>query len=143
MAACQTEKEEINFPKTDLANAPLIPKPIKTIPTGSAFGLDAGTAIYTSTTDPEFEKVGKFLSDNIKSKTGLDVAVNASTEEKLERLIYINQSDSVDLETPESYQLYIKKDSILLNAKTAAGAFRGVQTLRQLIPETSNDTCWT
>ena len=140
MAACQTEKKEINFPKTDLAKAPLIPKPIKTIPTGSAFGLDAGTAIYTSTTDPDFEKVGKFLSESIKEKIGLDVAVNASTGEKLERLIYINQSDSVDLATPESYQLYIKKDSILLNAKTAAGAFRGVQTLRQLIPETSNDT---
>lgn len=140
MTACQTEKKEINFPKTDLAKAPLIPKPIKTIPTGSAFGLDAGTAIYTSTTDPEFEKVGRFLSDNIKSKTGLDVAVNASNGEKLERLIYINQSDSVDLESPEAYQLYIKNDSILLNAKTAAGAFRGVQTLRQLIPEKSNDT---
>ncbi|MBW8243270.1 beta-N-acetylhexosaminidase [Muricauda oceani] len=140
MAACQTKKEEINFPKTDLANAPLIPKPIKTIPTGSVFGLDAGTVIYTSTTDPQFENVGKFLSESIKEKIGLDIAVNASSEDKLERLIYINQSDSVDLETPESYQLYIKKDSILLNAKTAAGAFRGVQTLRQLIPEISNDT---
>lgn len=140
MAACQTKKEEINFPKTDLASVPLIPKPIKTIPTGSAFGLDAGTAIYTSTTDPEFKKVGDFLSSNIKSKTGLDIAVNAASEDKLERLIYINQSDSVDLESPESYQLYIKKDSILLNAKTAAGAFRGIQTLHQLIPEKSNDT---
>ncbi|MBO6830934.1 MAG: beta-N-acetylhexosaminidase, partial [Muricauda sp.] len=69
IAACQTEKKEINFPKTDLASAPLIPKPIKTISTGSAFGLDAGTAIYTTTTDPEFEKVGQFLSDQIKSKT--------------------------------------------------------------------------
>ena len=117
MAACQTKKEEINFPKTDLANAPLIPKPIKTISTGSAFGLDAGTAIYTSTTNPEFEKVGQFLSESIKSKTGLDLAVNASSEDTLERLIYINQSDSVDLENPEAYQLYIKKDSILLNAK--------------------------
>ncbi|MEC8832277.1 MAG: family 20 glycosylhydrolase, partial [Bacteroidota bacterium] len=140
MAACQTEKEEINFPKTDLSNMPMIPKPLKTIPTGSAFGLDAGTAIYTSTTDPAFEKVGRFLSENIKSKTGLELGVNSSSEAKLERLIYINQSDSVDLETPESYQLYIKKDSILLNAKTAAGAFRGIQTLQQLIPTKSNDT---
>lgn len=140
IAACQTEKKEINFPKTDLASAPLIPKPIKTISTGSAFGLDAGTAIYTTTTDPEFEKVGQFLSDQIKSKIGLALAVNNPSEATLERLIYINQSDSVELESPEAYQLYIKKDSILLNAKTAAGAFRGVQTLRQLIPENSNDT---
>jgi len=140
MAACQTEKKEINYPTTDLSKAPLIPKPIKIIPTGSAFGLGSGTAIYTTTTDPEFEKVGQFLSEKIKGKTGLELGVNTSTENNLERLIYINQSESEDLKNPESYQLYIKKDSILLNAKTAAGAFRGIQTLRQLIPEQSNDT---
>ncbi len=140
LSACQSKKKEISFPETNLSKVPLIPKPIKTIPTRSAFGLGAGVVIYTSTTNPEFEKVGKFLSESIKKKIGLDVAVNTSTEGHVKRLIYINQSDSVDLESPESYQLYIKKDSILLNAQTAAGAFRGVQTLRQLIPETSNDT---
>ncbi|MEC7264386.1 MAG: family 20 glycosylhydrolase [Bacteroidota bacterium] len=140
MAACQTKKKEINFPTTDLASAPLIPKPLKTIATNSAFGLDSATVIYTSTIDPQFEKVGKFLSEKIKGKTGLELMVNTSPDGGTGRLIYINQSDSTDLETPESYQLYIKKDSILLNAKTAAGAFRGIQTLRQLIPEKSNDT---
>ncbi|SDQ58089.1 beta-N-acetylhexosaminidase [Flagellimonas zhangzhouensis] len=140
IAACEEQKKEINFPKTDLSAVALIPKPVKTIPTNSAFGLGAGTAIYTSTTDPEFEKVGQFLSEKIKGKTGLDLGVNSTTENTLERLIYINQSDSEELDNPEAYQLYIKKDSILLNAKTAAGAFRGIQTLRQLIPEQSNDT---
>ncbi len=140
LAACQPQKKEINYPKTDLAAAPLIPKPVKTIATQSAFGLDAQTAIYTSTNDPAFEAVGQFLSEKIKGKTGLDLAVNNTSDATVERLIFINQSDSTDLATPESYQLYIKKDSILLNAKTAEGAFRGIQTLRQLIPEQSNDT---
>ncbi|WP_036379194.1 family 20 glycosylhydrolase [Muricauda sp. MAR_2010_75] len=140
LAACQSEKKEILYPKTDLAAVPLIPKPVKTIATHSAFGLDSNTVIYTTTQDPAFEKVGQFLSEKIKGKIGLNIAVNDAHSEKLERLIYINQSDSTDLETPESYQLYIKKDSILVNAKTAAGAFRGIQTLRQLIPEKSNDT---
>ena len=40
----------------------------------------------------------------------------------------------------KGYQLYIKNDSIIINAATAAGAFRGVQTLRQIIPTVSNDT---
>lgn len=140
LAACQPQKKEINYPKTDLAAAPLIPKPVKTIATQSAFGLDAQTAIYTSTNDPAFEAVGQFLSEKIKGKTGLDIAVNNTSDATVERLIFINQSDSTDLATPESYQLYIKSDSILLNAKTAEGAFRGIQTLRQLIPEQSNDT---
>jgi hexosaminidase len=140
LAACQSEKKEILYPKTDLVAVPLIPKPVKTIATHSAFGLDSNTVIYTTTQDPAFEKVGQFLSEKIKGKIGLNIAVNDAHSEKLERLIYINQADSTDLETPESYQLYIKKDSILVNAKTAAGAFRGIQTLRQLIPGQSNDT---
>src|SRR5690606_9973099 len=140
LAACQDQKKEIDFPRTELGQAALIPIPHKIIATHSAFGLDSSTVIYTSTGDPQFEEVGKFLSEKIKVHTGLDLAVNDSGSEKLERLIYINQSDSVDLDGPESYQLLIKKDSIYLNARTAAGAFRGVQTLRQLIPHQSNDT---
>lgn len=139
--ACQPQKEEINFPRTDLSQAALIPKPTKTIPTHSAFGLANSTSILTSTTNPKFEQIGHFLAEKIKSKTGLNIEVNAIDDESaVERYIFINQSDSMELKTPESYQLYIKRDSILLNAKTAAGAFRGIQTLRQLIPEKSNDT---
>lgn len=141
MAACQPQKKEITFPKTDLSKTALIPKPLKTVSTNSAFGLSKNTVIYTSSTDSKFEQVGQFLSEKVKLKTDLDIAINTSnSEEAVDRFIYINQSDSVELRTPESYQLYIKKDSIFLNAKTASGAFRGIQTLRQLIPEKSNDT---
>ncbi|KQC28509.1 family 20 glycosylhydrolase [Flagellimonas eckloniae] len=141
VASCQWTKKELVFPKTNLSEAPLIPKPLKTIATHSAFGLAENTIIYTSQVDPKFEQVGHFLAEKIKSKTGLGISVNASNgKNSTERFIYINKSDSVELKTSESYQLYIKKDSIFLNAKTAAGAFRGIQTLRQLIPEKSNDT---
>ncbi|WP_420319906.1 family 20 glycosylhydrolase [Flagellimonas sp.] len=141
LAACQSQKKEINFPKTDLSAIALIPKPVKTIATNSAFGLDSNTVIFTSLSDPKFEKAGRFLAEKVNARLGFNLSVNnTSNEKEIDRVIYINQSDSVDLKTPESYQLYIKKDSIYLNAKTAAGAFRGVQTLRQLIPEQSNDT---
>nr|WP_299384329.1 family 20 glycosylhydrolase [Allomuricauda sp.] len=141
LAACQPQKEEINFPKTDMGKVALIPKPLKTIPTHSAFALDGETAIFTSQGNPGFESVAKFLSYEIKAKTGLVLGVNSEADKKtIERVVYINQSDSEDLASPEAYQLYVKKDSIFLNAKTAAGAFRGIQTLRQLIPEQTNDT---
>lgn len=140
VASCQERKKEIEFPRTDLAQAALIPKPLKTIATHSAFGLDSATAIYTTATDPQFEEVGRFLAEKIKVQIGLELMVNDSATQKLERLIYINQTDSLELESPEAYQLYIKKDSILINATTASGAFRAIQTLRQLIPVKSNDT---
>jgi len=137
--ACTQPKKEIKLPKTDLQRAAVIPKPTKTVPTFTAFALDKYTAIYTAQS-AELKKVGNFLAEKIESKTGLKIPVNATTEVTLDRIIYINQTDTLNIKGKEAYQLYITKDSIVLNATTAEGAFRGVQTLRQLIPEQANDT---
>ncbi|KAA2218131.1 beta-N-acetylhexosaminidase [Maribacter flavus] len=140
--ACQSEPEKprILMPETDLATVSLIPKPVKVIPTNSAFALDQFTAIYTSKNATGFDKVGEFLAEKIKAHIDLDVPVNGKKANTVERVIYINQSDSLELNAPEAYQLYINQDSIILNANTAEGAFRGIQTLRQLVPNVSNDT---
>ncbi|MCM4153345.1 beta-N-acetylhexosaminidase [Arenibacter sp. N53] len=139
--ACQQEKKKvINFPTTDLSSENLIPRPLKIVATNSAFGLDRNTVIYTSQNTAGFTEVGEFLSEKIKWHTDLDLAVNSTTNTSTERIIFINQSDSTAISSKEGYDLYITQDSIILNAKTAEGAFRGVQTLRQIIPEISNDT---
>ncbi len=139
--ACKKEqKPKIKFPSTDLAKESIIPKPLKTIATNSAFGLDKHTAIYTTKGAAGFENIGLFLAQKIKSKIQLNIPVNSENENPIERVIYINKSDSLDLKEPEAYQLYINQDSIIINANTAEGAFRGIQTLRQIIPTTSNDT---
>ena len=139
--ACQQEKKKvINFPTTDLKAENFIPKPLKIISTNSAFGLDKNTIIYTSQNATGFPEVGEFLSEKIKWQTDLDLAVNSSTNTTSQRIIFINQSDSTEFSSKEGYDLYITQDSIILNAKTAEGAFRGIQTIRQIIPETSNDT---
>ncbi|NJB72420.1 hexosaminidase [Saonia flava] len=140
LIACQEKRKPINFPTTDLAMENMIPKPVKVIPTHTAFGLDQNTVIYTSQTEKGFVEVGQFLADKIKDKTQLRIPVNNTGEAQVDRIIYINQSDSTDLATDEAYQLYITQDSLILNAKTAEGAFRGVQTIQQIIPEVSNDT---
>ncbi len=139
--ACQKEKKKpLIFPPTDLAKENMIPKPLKVIATNDAFGLDRYTAIYTTQNTEGFLEVGEFLANKIKSKLDLIVPVNEDGTEPVERIIYINQSDSLELNSPEAYQLYITRDSVILNSNTAEGAFRGIQTLRQLIPEESNDT---
>tara|TARA_R110000868_G_scaffold139039_1_gene353750 strand:+ start:899 stop:2518 length:1620 start_codon:yes stop_codon:yes gene_type:complete len=140
--SCGENKKKIiiNFPKTDLAIENMIPMPEKVIATNSAFGLDKNTVIYTSQTTSGFQEVGEFLSKKIEEQIQLSIPVNNSISETVDRIIFINQSDSLDLKTNESYQLYITKDSIIVNAKTSEGAFRGIQTLRQIIPNKSNDT---
>jgi len=137
--ACQEQKPKINFPATDLSAVALIPKPLKTIPTHTGFGLDQTTTIYTSKSATGFEAVAQFLAAKIKAKTKLRISVNDS-EGNYHRVIYLNQVNNADLHSQESYQLRISSDSIIINASTAEGAFRGVQTLRQVIPEVSNDT---
>jgi len=136
----QKKKRVINFPKTDLAAENMIPKPLKVTPTNGGFALDEFTAIYTSENATGFEEVGKFLAKKIKAKTNLDVQVNIAKIPNIETVIYISQSDSTDLVGQEAYQLYITQDSIILNSNTAEGAFRGIQTIRQIIPATSPDT---
>ena len=140
IACSEKKKERIAMPTTDLSKVSLIPKPLRTTPTNSAFALDQFTAIYTSKKATGFEEVGTFLADKLKNKTNLTIPVNSEGANTIERVIYINQSDSIDLESTEAYQLYINQDSIIINANTAEGAFRGIQTLRQLVPIESNDT---
>ena len=140
--ACSEQKKRrvLNFPKTDLSAENLIPKPLKIIATENGFALDQYTAIYTSQNATGFEEVGKFLATKIKAQTNLDMQVNVAEILDLKSVIYINKSDSLTLDGPEAYELYITQDSIILNSNTAEGAFRGIQTLQQIIPETSNDT---
>ncbi|WFO16112.1 beta-N-acetylhexosaminidase [Cellulophaga baltica 4] len=140
--SCAEKKKKVLlvFPETNLSAENIIPKPSKVIATNSAFGLDQNTVIYTSQAFNGFTEVGTFLSEKIETLTSLKVPVNTTDLEQVDRIIYINQTDSLELETKESYQLYISKDSIIINSKTAEGAFRGVQTLRQIIPEKSNDS---
>lgn len=140
--ACSEQKKKrvVNFPNTDLALENLIPKPLKIISTNTGFALDKYTAIYTSKNVEGFEEVGEFLAKKIKAKTDLDILVNIDDIQNTETVIYINQSDDIGLTNPEAYQLQITQDSIIINSNTAVGSFRGIQTLRQIIPEISNDT---
>lgn len=139
IAACSQPKKPLHLPKTNLKEAALLPKPLKTVATFSAFALDQFTSIHTPT-DGQLDDIAHFLSEKIELKTGLRIPVNAAAEGLAQRIIYINQADSLKALDKEAYQLYINKDSIILNAATSEAAFRGVQTLRQLIPEQSNDT---
>ena len=134
------QKTRINFPPTDLSEGNLIPKPIRIVPTHDAFGLDQYTAIYTSQNVQGFVEIGEFLAEKIKNKTGLILPVNDEDDDTIDRMIYIHQTDSLADQGNEAYQILISRDSIIVNAAKAEGAFRGIQTLRQIIPETSNDT---
>ncbi|MET1260003.1 family 20 glycosylhydrolase [Flagellimonas sp. DF-77] len=138
--SCSPEKKVLNLPETDLSKAAMIPMPLKVVPTHSAFALDQYTAIYTTPSQTDMEAVGTFLSEKINAKTGLRLTVNDTEGSVVDRVIFINQSDSIAQRGDEAYELYITKDSVILSAANSEAAFRGIQTLRQLIPEQANDS---
>ena len=139
MIACeqQVRREKINFPKTDLTAVPLLPKPVKATRDSRAFGLDVFSAVYYPQAIPGFEKAGEFLASNLRDRTGLKLPVNPSRTDTVYQGIHLKQTAGLE---GEAYRLRIGPDSLLLMAGTPEGAFRGVQTLRQLLPENANDT---
>jgi hexosaminidase len=140
LTACQDPKKEIIFPVTDLTNENLIPYPLEVNATNSAFALDKNSIIQTTESDANFIELGYFLSRRIKDKIDVNISVNKYGPESKGKIIYINRIESDKLSNDEAYQLIITNDSVKINSSTAEGAFRGIQTLRQIIPETGNDT---
>lgn len=131
---CSCQDTVKNYPKTDLTTSYLIPKPLTIKATNSSFVLTENTSIQTSNIE-EFKNVGLFLADKIKDKTGLNLAVNTSENSK-RGVISIKKVEKASFKNNEGYELNILEDLIVVNAFTAEGAFRAVQTIRQLIPYT-------
>jgi hexosaminidase len=138
--SCENEKVPITFPPTDLSTEALIPRPLEITPSGDAFGLDQYSAIFTSPDGEGFEAAGEFLAQKITESTGLHLQVNPDSDSAGERNIFIVKAVDSDWPGKEAYRLQITRDSLLLTAGTAEGAFRGIQTVRQIIPLTSTDT---
>jgi len=128
--SCQEDEKE--YPRTDLTIEHLIPKPLNIKATNSSFILTKNSNIQTSDYK-EFKDVGLFLADKIATKTNLSLAVNSSTSNK-KGVIFLNKVTEISFKNKEGYELIVSKDSIIVNALGAEGAFRAIQTIRQLIP---------
>lgn len=132
--SCQKVKE--NNIASNLTQENFIPKPLVVTATSSTFILNGSSNIITSN-DEKFKQIGDFLSEKIQEKTALKLSVNNSEKKNS---IYINKINNYPLSSKESYQLLISNQSIIINSSTDEGAFRAIQTLRQLIPYSNSET---
>lgn len=138
LTSCTESTDRVlNLPITDLTTAALIPLPQEMRATNSGFALDEYTALSTAGAE-DFADVSAFLAKAITDHTGLQIPTGNASEGGALTVISLEQTG--DLGNSEAYRLVITEDSIRLQAGTAAGAFRGVQTIRQLIPHASTDT---
>ncbi|MEO1547073.1 MAG: family 20 glycosylhydrolase, partial [Bacteroidota bacterium] len=136
LMACQPEPIKINFPKTDLTEVAIIPKPVSVDPTHSAFGLHQNITVSTNLQTDSLQELSAYLSKSLESLLGNDTIQRESPFK-----IHLYILDSIaELDSAESYQLEIQEEGLHIRSKTTEGVFRGIQTLLQLIPEKSNDT---
>jgi hexosaminidase len=119
---------------SDLTKESLIPKPVSVTSTGDYFKLKKSASIFVTGEDEGIKKVGEYLSDQIKTSTGLELKVVESANESGAGNISLTLSEKTVSGGDESYELSISKDLVRLTAATPEGLFRGVQTLMQLLP---------
>lgn len=127
----------LTLPHTDLSSEALLPKPKEVVNGPGAFALDKNSAIFVGENSGGLIEVGNYLAREIEKVTALKLPLNPDIAQAPYRGIHFRVAGDLP---QEGYAIEIKPDSILLNAATAEGAFRGVQTLRQLIPGIANDT---
>jgi hexosaminidase len=136
LISCNEQVSDTDKKQTPAATAGIdniIPKPVYAKAAGGTFQLTATSSIVVENVSGEVFAVGQYLSDKLKKATGFELKVTAAAEKQLPGTIYLKIAASDDsLSNNEAYTLTVTEDSVVLSSTTAAGLFRGVQSLRQL-----------
>jgi hexosaminidase len=100
---------------------------------GSPFEIARTTGIYVDGSSPEVASIGEVLAAQIRRPTGFPVAVSPIGTPSAGSIILRLAPDRAAL-GEEGYELTVARDSVRLLANRPAGLFRGIQTIRQLLP---------
>jgi hexosaminidase len=119
---------------SDLSKESLIPKPVSITSTGGFFVLKSNAAIYIQGESVELNKIGNFLAERLRLSTGFEISVQSTDKVPGSGNIYLTLSGMESKSGDEGYELTVTKNLITLSATAPAGLFRGVQTIRQLLP---------
>lgn len=119
---------------SDLSKESIIPRPVSISSAGSYFVLKPGCDIYVQGESEELNNIARYLAGKLKPSTGFEIEVKSTGKAPRRGNIYLALSDSVLKSGPEGYELTISKNLVKLSANSPAGLFRGVQTIRQILP---------
>jgi len=90
------------------------------------------TAIYVQAGNAELKNIGEYMANLLKPATGFDLEVKETENKPGSGAIYLTLSESSMGD--EGYKMETTADMLVLEASNPAGLFRGVQTIRQLLP---------
>lgn len=108
----------------------VIPRPVSmSNGDGQSFKLDKATSIIVT---KETEKSGKLLAEYLRPATGYPLRVRKGSASVNTITLALTPENSA-LGT-EGYRLTVNQQGIRISARTEAGLFYGIQTVRQLLP---------
>jgi hexosaminidase len=106
----------------------IVPAPVSlTLNGGEPFRLDSASSIVV-TSDAEVARTGEMLAARLRASTGFPIPVVTDSVKFGAIVLRLSPAAS-----GEDYQLTVTRDSVRITG-TSEGIFRGVQTLRQLLP---------
>ncbi len=113
--------------------ADVIPKPASLELRGKGFRLGPDARIVVTHRSPEALAVGVRLARSLRRSTGYRLPVRRPVLPPTSPAIILARARWPSL-GPEGYRLRVTRNAVRLSARTGEGLFRGVQTLRQLLP---------
>lgn len=100
---------------------------------GEPFTIVASSALRVDPASPEVQRIAEHLAQVLRPSTGfaLPIAVGDGAAAQGSIVLRIRADGALG---DEGYRLEVSRDSVVLTANRPAGLFRGIQTLRQLLP---------
>jgi hexosaminidase len=120
---------------TDLTKGNFIPLPVSVEATGDVFELTKATSILVDGESEEVLRIGEYLGNKLRPSTGFDLKVSSAKGEPGNGNIFLTTVDADSTLGDEGYELIITEDLLTVAAPNPAGLFRGIQTVRQVLPD--------
>lgn len=112
----------------------IIPKPVFAEQTTGYFEFEDEVPVLAEPFNQENQKAAEYLAGKLKTSTGFKINVLSASEFTGDKSILLSTQNKDEELGTEGYFLSVTNNQIKLEANTAEGLFRGIQTIRQLFP---------
>ncbi len=120
----------------------IIPKPVFVRPESGSFQLTPQTYIYVEPDSDAVVAIGQYLAEKLRPSSGTPLPVRPASGQPESGNILLALAGTDPELGMEGYQLVITPAEIRLSANQPSGLFRGIQTLRQLLPPAIGSSSW-
>jgi hexosaminidase len=112
----------------------LVPLPVSVTPAGGTFAIASSSTIRVQPAAGEMIALGEYLGAKLRAPTGYALPVASGGAATCGRDLVLTTAGGDATLGSEGYELTIAADQVRLSAYEPAGIFRGLQTIRQLLP---------